>query len=383
MGRTPPFARYGSCSCAPRFSPTMSTAVPFPSRPFRLSLLVWVAAACGSRTPLGDDTGLCFSPGEIEACSTDCGEGTRTCVDGRWSDCTVPVMERACRNDCGEGVETCRAGRWGRCEVAPTTRDCANDCGAGIESCRAGTWGACEVPLATRACSTICGTGRESCFDGKWQNCDAPPPKPPKLKATIRDFNDTHPDFERPMGSMPDEGIVESTLGADDKPVYAGHPTTPTTSGKYYFDTWYRDTKGINLSTTITIPLTPSSKANTLVYDDNAFFPIDDQLFGNQGRVHNFHFTAEIATSFRYDGGETFRFTGDDDMWVFINRTLAINLGGLHSAETATVDLDAKSQALDITRGNVYPMHMFFAERHTYASTFHIETTVAQWNACD
>jgi fibro-slime domain-containing protein len=332
----------------------MSTFARLMTRTSWLAILGWGAAACGSRTPLGDDADRCFEPGLVEACSSDCGNGTRACRDGRWRDCEVPVTQRTCQNDCGAGSQTCTEG----------------------------SWGACDVPVATRACSTICGTGQETCFDGKWQNCTAPPPKPPTLKATIRDFNDTHPDFERQMDSLDDLGIVESTLGADDKPVYAGHPTTPTTSGKYYFDTWYRDTPGINLTTTITIPLTPSS-ANRLVYDNDTFFPIDNQLFGNQGRAHNFHFTAEIAAKFRYDGGETFRFTGDDDMWVFINRNLAINLGGLHSAETSTVDLDARSHFLGIAKGGVYLMNMFFAERHTIASRFHIETTVAQWNNCE
>ena len=70
-------------------------------------------------------------------------------------------------------------------------------------------------------------------------------------------------------------------------------------------------------------------------------------------------------------------------MWVFINRNLAINLGGLHSAESAVISLDERSQDLAIAKGGVYPMKMFFAERHTSASTFHIETTVAQWDSCD
>jgi fibro-slime domain-containing protein len=221
-------------------------------------------------------------------------------------------------------------------------------------------------------------------MDGEWQNCDAPPPKPPKLVATVRDFNDTHPDFERQMGSYDDLGIVEPTLGADDTPVYAGNPTTPTTSGKYYFDMWYHDTPGFNLTTTKTIPLTPSpSSPATLVYDNNEFFPIDGELFGNQGRPHNYHFTVAIAVKFRYSGGERFRFTGDDDIWVFINRHLAINLGGLHSSESDSVDLDARSQELGIAKSGVYPLNVFFAERHTTASTFHIETTIAEWDACD
>ena len=321
-----------------------------------LTVALGLSGACGSRTPLRSDSDACYEPGTVEECSTDCGAGTRACTDGWWQACIVPV----------------------------TRRDCSNDCGPGVQSCTLGKWSSCEVPVATRDCSTLCGTGHEICMGGQWQHCDAPSPAAPKLKGTVRDFNDTHPDFERQMGSRDDPDIVENVLGPDDKPIYGGHPTTPTTSGKYYFDTWYHDTPGINESKPILLPLTPLARApSTLAYDDNAFFPIDDQLFGNQGRVHNYHFTAEFSVKFRYAGGETFRFTGDDDIWVFINRHLAINLGGLHSAESDFVDLDQRSSELGITKGEAYPLNIFFAERHTTASTFHVETTVAEWDACD
>jgi len=222
-------------------------------------------------------------------------------------------------------------------------------------------------------------------MDGKWQNCDAPRPTARRLTATVRDFRNTHPDFERSTGgSGVEPGIIENVLDPNDKPIYAGRPTTPSTSGKGRFDEWYRDTPGVNMTTTIRIPLTPSpSKANTLAFSDPSFFPIDDKLFGNEGLGHNFHFTLELVAKFRYEGGETLRFTGDDDLWVFINRRLAIDLGGLHSPLSGTIDLDQKSTELGLARGETYPLHLFFAERHTTASSLYMETNVVEWDACD
>ncbi len=76
------------------------------------------------------------------------------------------------------------------------------------------------------------------------------------LQGTIRDFNDTHIDFENAVGLDP--GIVLSLLGNDNLPVYAGLTGTLTTHGQEAFDQWYRDTPGINLPMPYSITLTPT-----------------------------------------------------------------------------------------------------------------------------
>ena len=68
--------------------------------------------------------------------------------------------------------------------------------------------------------------------------------------------------------------------------------------------------------------------------------------------------------------------TGDDDLWVFINKRLAIDLGGLHSQQTDTIDLDDEAARLGLTRGTVYSLDLFHAERHTNQSNFRIDTNL-------
>jgi fibro-slime domain-containing protein len=240
----------------------------------------------------------------------------------------------------------------------------------------------CDDAGATRACASVCGSGIESCVGGVWRDCTAPRPRPPELVGTVRDFRDDHPDFESAIGSDP--GIVEPLLGADGKPVYASSGTTATTHGKSAFDQWYRDVPGVNLARPLALPLTRASGgADRFVYDDQTFFPIDGELYGNQGRSHNFHFTFEVATAFMYRGGETFSFTGDDDLWVFINRRLVIDLGGVHGAEHASVDLDLVAPQIGLSAGQTHSLHLFFAERHSTESRFRLRTSISELELCD
>jgi len=191
------------------------------------------------------------------------------------------------------------------------------------------------------------------------------------LTGTIRDFLDTHPDMQDGLGT--DLGIVQTTLGADGKPVYAGGAGTLTTHGQAAFDQWYNDTAGVNLAAPLSLTLNETAPGSEVYqYANYDFFPIDGALLGNQGRVHNYHFTLEIHTQFTYQGGETFDFTGDDDVFVFIDDQLIIDLGGVHSAQSASVSLDT----LGLTVGNNYDLDLFFAERHTTQSDFVMTTSI-------
>ena len=195
------------------------------------------------------------------------------------------------------------------------------------------------------------------------------------LQATVRDFRADHPDFEAFTSETGLKGIVEETLGPDMKPVYASDGPTAQTSGPGTFAQWYNNTPDTNIAFAVDLPLT-EVMPGLFSFESDAFFPLDDQGWGNQGNPHNFHFTTEIHTTFNYQGGEVFTFIGDDDLWLFINGELAIDLGGVHPELTGTVDLDAQAAALGIAIGGTYAMDIFHAERHTVDSNFRIDTSI-------
>jgi fibro-slime domain-containing protein len=253
-------------------------------------------------------------------------------------------------------------------------------------------------------------------------------PRPPDtivLTGVVRDFRERsvpagHPDFER----KPDRGFglyggnIDPVLGVDGKPVFVGggrkvreqctdaqgraichllydedRGDRPGQLGGYdsggiesaeSFAAWYRDVLGVNMSQPLKLTLV-RQPGGSYVFDDKddpyfqdlgGFFPIEDQLLGNPGGSpdRNFHFTFELHAEFTYDadGNQFFKFTGDDDVWVYINDQLVIDLGGVHAAKDQFVDLTR----LGLTDGETYPIDFFFAERHRTQSNFRIATTL-------
>jgi fibro-slime domain-containing protein len=219
------------------------------------------------------------------------------------------------------------------------------------------------------------------------------------FSGTVRDFNsaggigswlpgpltdgplENHPDFEpatsAPGGHFP--GMVASTLTGG-KPTYIGTSYYGLVTSATTFDQWYNDEPGVNLSTAHSITLDETVAGSGVYQYSNAnFFPIDGQLGGNQGQIHNYHFTFQLHTTFTYTSGQTFSFVGDDDVWVFINGKLAVDLGGIHGAISGSVDLDdpATASTLGIVLGETYDFDFFFAERFRTDSNFTITTSIA------
>ncbi|HJN79932.1 MAG: fibro-slime domain-containing protein [Phycisphaerales bacterium] len=257
-----------------------------------------------------------------------------------------------------------------------------------------------------------------------------------ELTGTVRDFHErtanppspqrAHPDFEK----QPDSGFghycgnIELQLDDNGKPVFTGdgwkmNSQAQDSQGRPIcwalvdsdlgdqaenrgvsdkggiknrrtFKRWFRDRPAWNMSQTLdlTFNLQPDG---TYVFDDTldpqyqalgGFFPIEGQLFGNPGGSpdRNFHFTFELHTEFTYQEGtgQFFRFVGDDDVWVFINGQLVIDLGGVHAATEQYVDIER----LGLVDGEDYTLDFFFAERHRTQSNFRIVTSLQLDDPC-
>lgn len=203
-----------------------------------------------------------------------------------------------------------------------------------------------------------------------------------KITAIFRDFSvsgmNKHPDFETNFSRGVTKGMVQSNLDTNHRPVAASPLKDQVLSSAVSFSQWYALDSNPMYTFTRDIEFT-ETEANSRIYeyDNKNFFPIGPhEGWGKQEFEKNFGFTTEITIDFTYSPGQTFRFTGDDDLWIFIDDKLALDIGGLHGAVTDEINLDEQAAALNLEVGKLHRMRIFHAERHTTASTFYVRANI-------
>jgi fibro-slime domain-containing protein len=139
------------------------------------------------------------------------------------------------------------------------------------------------------------------------------------------------------------------------------------------FAEWWRDVLGVNMSTTQTIRMT-RNKFGVYFYLADNFRPIDGQLLGNEGDVHNYHFTLELDADFTYDAsaGQWFEVRCTDDAYLFINGRLVIDLGGYGFNKVQYLELDR----LGLPDGEPARLQLFHAQRQRGLAIFRLRTNI-------
>jgi len=199
-----------------------------------------------------------------------------------------------------------------------------------------------------------------------------------QLTGTLYDFSNedsglpqANPDFNSDICWGLRTGMVSEKIGLDRKPVPIAADGVCWISSDS-FNKWFRSVPGENYVFDYSITAYWNENNKAYEYNNPQFFPLDDRGFGNEDKGHNFGFCYEIHSQFAYLGGESFYIVGDDDVWVFFNDKLVVDLGGVHGPSAGSVSLDS----LDLTVGYTYNFDLFICERHVTDSSMTFSTTV-------
>lgn len=86
---------------------------------------------------------------------------------------------------------------------------------------------------------------------------------------------------------------------------------------------------------------------------------------------HNYSFTMELEYPFVMTEGLKIKIEGNDDIWVFVDGQLQLDLGGIHTRASGEILFDTISS---IEIGRTYTLKIFLAERHSTGASLKIET---------
>lgn len=173
-----------------------------------------------------------------------------------------------------------------------------------------------------------------------------------------------------------------------------------TENGKTYYvfnsgyaNAVYDSANGViyNSQTTNAPGETPSWGYGIPVYD-NRFDPIKNDGYGITGSRYvdiigdstdyykniNYNMSLEGHAQFIYyqDAELYFTFEGDDDVYLFINDKLVLDLGGGHSNSKVRVNINDVADMCGLKDGQPYDFDFYYMERHGTAANFGIETNI-------
>jgi fibro-slime domain-containing protein len=232
--------------------------------------------------------------------------------------------------------------------------------------------------------------------------CDSMLPNPSFLSGTqLMQLLDLSPRYDLTKGLK--NAIQDSLSGPDYKP----KKTTDTsvyTVALGHVETWFVTQAfgaGSSRATNDTIMDMPFKKSDCIGWEFNGdssgeFFPLDSFINPNNikeyayhykntpnakildSALHNFRFAMEMHVRFVYrkDRNDRCYFQSDDDLWVFVNNRLAVDLGGIHPALDTVLYLDSVAKSLEIEDGKTYAMDIFYADRILESTCFKMRTTM-------
>ena len=129
---------------------------------------------------------------------------------------------------------------------------------------------------------------------------------------------------------------------------------------------------------------------------ENRFDPISGKYFGNNGNKYlevvdpnqtdiahyykntNYNLTLEGHAQFIFyeDDNLFFNFTGDDDVYLYINGVRVLDMGGGHAISKCGISLNNVKELCGLKDGQVYDFDFYYMERHGTAANFGFETNI-------